>query len=175
MTTYADLITTSNSRTPVFIDSDDRRSELVRMNTILDTVDVTWWDKFYEEELENPKIMGAFFEFFATFPIELNIRSKKCRFDIAQLNTQKIKSMKLVHKFVIDFFQDETCFESTYNKNVMSDYFLPMKFKIIENQRYCILSIDRAFEYFTQWISYISRIKPSETVHVRHGAFKQDL
>ena len=150
MATYADLITTSNSRTPVFIDSNDRRSELIAINTCLEPLGTTFWNGFYKE-LEDPHIMGAFFEFLATFPIELDVRSKKNRFDVGQLNTQKLKSMRTTHRWLVNFFQEESCFESTYTKNYVGDYLRPVGFTLTDKQRFCNLSVDRAFSYLQHW------------------------
>lgn len=90
MKTYADLITTSNNRKPVFIECDDRRSELVEINPLLEGEGQTFWDTFYKKELDDPNVVGAFFEFFATYPLTYNIRRKEVRFDLRTLNAHKV-------------------------------------------------------------------------------------
>lgn len=148
--TYADLITTSNSRNPVFIDSDDRRSELIAINPVLESEGVKFWSQYYEE-LDNPEIMGAWFDFFAKFPIELNIRSKDVRFDVHLLNQQKLSSLKITHRWLINFFQDEECFESTYTPYHVGNYFAHINFRMELGTQCLILTLSRAFEYFQHW------------------------
>ena len=168
MNCYADLITTSNSRNPVFIASDNRRTELIAVNPCLEMVPTAFWDGFYDIELECPKIMGAWFEFFAAYPIKINVRSKKNRFDVQQLCKQKIESMKIVHKWLINFFQEETCFESTYDKRFMGkDYFAPLKLEMIDKQRFCVVTCDRAYEYFVEWRKQQgTRLNPSKDTFI---------
>ena len=158
---YCDLITTSNSKTPVFIASDNRRTELIEINDILEKEGVKFWKPFYEEELESTEIMGAFFEYFCTMKLDLDIRSKMVRFDNGMLQKQKLKSMKSVHRWLVHFFANEACFECLYNKNYTGvDYFLPLKF-VEPNQ--VVMTIDRAYDYFKHWMKNGgSRLLPSK-------------
>ena len=110
MPSYCDLICTSNERSPVFVSSANRRVELITINPEKKG-DEKFWDAFYAE-LEDAQVIGAWFEFFATFPITLNVRSENHRFDMEVLSSQKVKSMKSTHQWVVKFFSDPRCFES---------------------------------------------------------------
>ena len=66
MPSYCDLIATSNERSPVFVSEQNRRVELITINPEKKGNE-TFWNAFYAE-LKNTRVMGAWFEFFATFP-----------------------------------------------------------------------------------------------------------
>ena len=71
---FCDLIATSNSRTPKFVDSDNRRDELIVCNTSLqnNTPEMDkFWKHFYAT-LEDPILMGHWFHFLAHRKITLN-------------------------------------------------------------------------------------------------------
>ena len=109
MPSYTDLIATSNCRSPVFVSSQNRRVELITINPEKKG-DEAFWDSFYKE-LKDSRVMGAWFHFFATFPIDVNVRSENNRFDAEVLCSDKVKSMKSTHQFVVKFFSDPRCFE----------------------------------------------------------------
>ena len=54
---YMDLIATSNSRTPVFIGTDDRRTELIEVNSELKG-DAKFWNQVYRE-FDDRTVMGG--------------------------------------------------------------------------------------------------------------------
>ena len=166
---YCDLIATSNEREPTFVSETNRRSELVAINPELkgDSEEkVAFWDKFYEDT-EDAKICGAWFEFLATYPIDMNVSSETCRFSLHELNVQKMKSMKIVHKFLVDFFSDEQCFERIAMSRsyvVPATFWNDISFRNIEGQRAVILTKNRAFEYFRDWVKrFGKRITPIKT------------
>ena len=93
---YMDLIATSNSREPCFIGNDNRRTELIIINSVLKP-DKAFWRGFYEEDCKCPRIRGMWFHYLAHKELTLDVRSYDCRFDKAALQNHKVKSMKLVH------------------------------------------------------------------------------
>ena len=101
---YLDLIATSNSEKPAFVEADCRRSELVVVNPEL-VSNKAFWQQFYTSA-ECTKSCGMWFQFLANYDIQLDVTSKECRFDSRALQVQKIHSMKLVHRFVVSFFEN---------------------------------------------------------------------
>ena len=156
MPSYSDLITTSNERSPCFISDNNRRNELVVINPELKgdkPENIEFWNSFYAE-LENSQTCGMWFEFLATYPLELNVRSELCRFDLETLNAHKIKSMKTVHRWVTQFFTDPRCFEDACkNKTQETQWFSELAFRNINGGPACIITKSRAYLYFKYWCS----------------------
>jgi hypothetical protein len=151
---YVDLICTSNSRNPKFIDSDNRRDELIVCNTSLqnNTAEMKkFWDKFYVE-LDDPVLMGKWFHFLSNYDITLDVGSQGCRFDLLALQKHKLNSMKVVHRFVVKFFSDPECFERscTHNKDV-ENWFDHVRFETPDGVKTCYISKQRLFDYFQSW------------------------
>ena len=114
---------------------------------------IEFWNSFYAE-LENSQTCGMWFEFLATYPLELNVRSELCRFDLETLNAHKIKSMKTVHRWVTQFFTDPRCFEDACkNKTQETQWFSELAFRNINGGPACIITKSRAYLYFKYWCS----------------------
>ena len=168
---YCDLIATSNERTPVFISDQNRRNEMIVINPEKKG-DIKFFDKFYAE-LKDSKIMGAFFEFFATYKIDINVRSEAERFDIEVLSAEKLKSMKSTHQWVVNFFCDQKCFENacTIKFRAQEGYWWDdLLFKIIDNQRVCMIKKARAYVYYQFW----AKESGMKNI-VKKSTFEQDL
>ena len=151
---YVDLICTSNSRNPKYLDSDNRRDELVVCNTSLQNISEKmhkFWDKFYAE-LDDPVLMGKWFHYLSNFDITMNVGSQNCRFDQQALQKHKLLSMKVVHRFVVKFFSDPECFERscTHTKDV-ENWFDHVRFETPDGVKTCYISKQRLFDYFTSW------------------------
>jgi hypothetical protein len=151
---YVDLICTSNARSPKFIDSDNRRDELIVCNTSLQNVTEEmnkFWVQFYAE-LEDPVLMGKWFHFLSNYDITLNVGSQKCRFDLQVLQKHKLSSMKVVHRFVMKFFSDPECFERscTHRKDI-DNWFDHVRFETPDGVKTCYISKQRSFDYFQSW------------------------
>ena len=151
---YSDIITTSNHREPKFIDSDNRRDELVVINPALqnNTEENSLFWKTYYAELDNPELMGKWFHFLAHYKITHNVTSQTCRFDLKTLQKHKLKSMKVVHRFVVSFFEDPACFERDclYQKDV-DHWFKKLCFYMYEGVKCCFITKQRLYDYFTGW------------------------
>ena len=92
------------------------------------------------------------FDYLATYPIELNVRSEMCRFDLSTLNEHKIKSMKAVHRWVCEFFTNPRCFEDACaNKYQETAWFSELDFRNIDGVNACIINTQRAYKYFQHW------------------------
>ena len=167
---YLNLIATSNARTPTFIGNDNRRTELVVINPELKN-NREFWKKFYKE-LDNPDIMGKWFYFLAHKEITLNVNAEECRFDKAALQKFKKQSMKLVHRFIIEFMREPDCFESPCkNPQFAYKWFSQIKFnknKDKENQLF--ISKQRLYDSFLWW-----RTNSGQKVFVKMSTFCEDL
>ena len=147
---YLDLIATSNSRNPVFIGDDNRRTELITINPSLKG-DKEFWDGFYRDT-KDPKIAGMWFHFLAHKELTLDVYSENCRFDKALLQKHKCFSMKLVHRFVVEFFQDPECFERACpNSRFSFKWFSKIRFLVEDNIKTVFIERMRIFQYFQSW------------------------
>jgi len=150
MPSYCDLVCTSNARNPVFVDHSDRRSELIVINPEKKG-EKTFWDAFYNE-LDDLIVCGAWFEFLATYKIDMNVSSENVRFDPAVLSLHKMDSVKLSHRFCIEFFENERCFEDACrNPKVETAWFDGLEFFRIDGMEAVFISKTKTYEYFCHW------------------------
>jgi len=150
MPSFIDLIGTSNCPKPVFVGDSDRRVELVNINDekVNDTV---FWNSFYGE-LENIKVCGSVFNYFANFKIDMDVSLRNCRFDINSINKHKVQNMKLAHRFIAQFFSDNECFErACKNPWQQHNWFDKIRFEILDNQKTVFIAKQRVYDYFIYW------------------------
>ena len=81
---------------------------------------------------------------------------KTNRFDIKALAEMKLKSMKIVHRWVIQFFQTESCFENLYSIVKQRDYFLDLKLVNEVGIPTAVITTQRSFDYFRNWLKRIN-------------------
>ena len=103
---YYDSILTSNNETDVWVESQDRRSELIYVSTrYKQNKENKWfWDQFYKD-LQNMCLLSHFYKFFAEYPIKLDIRNKDVRFDQVVLQKQISQSLPRSHEFLRVLFE----------------------------------------------------------------------
>ena len=168
---YLDLIATSNAREPTFVGNDNRRTELVVINPELKG-DRAFWKGFYEEDCKKPEIAGMWFHYLAHKELTLDVTDPECRFDLQALQKHKIKSMKLVHRFVIEFMQDPECFESSFIKfrDVEELWFNKIKFTTEDGVNTCLVAYKRLYRYFQHW-----RKTTGQQLSVKESTFFDDL
>lgn len=146
---YIDLIATSNAREPVFIGSDNRRTELVEINPELKP-DIAFWDRWYAEAKDS-KICGMWFHHLANMPITMDVRSHKVKFDKEAVQHHKRESMKLCHRFLVEFFENPECFEAAC-KQPRYDTGWFSKIRFIEGDVPAVfIERQRFFDYFQWW------------------------
>ena len=151
MPSYTDLIATSNERSPVFVSDQNRRVELITIDPEKKGNE-PFWNAFYAE-LKDSRVMGSWFHFLATFHIDVNVRSENNRFDTEVLCTEKVKSMKSTHQFVVKFFSDTRCFEDACTRKCdEAHWFLGnLTFRVNDGQKECIIRKARAYDYYKYW------------------------
>ena len=157
MPSYVDLIATSNEANPVFLDCDDRRSELISVDPLF-AGNTNFWDQFYEE-LANPGIMSAFFTFFAQYKLSMDVTAKTCRFDKVAIQKAKISSMKQSHAFLTKFFEDSNCFDYCTPKG---DWWREMMLRKTLGKPELVIGNKRLYGLFTEWSkqeNYRNRVK----------------
>ena len=124
-----------------------------------------YWDGFYAA-LKDTAVMGLWFEFLATYPRRLNVRSQNCRFDLATLNAHKMISMKVSHKWLCDFFNDARCFDHT-DSCYPSNWFDEITFRKIQTKRACVMTKNRTYQYFTLWATRSGqKLKPKKDTFI---------
>ena len=101
-------------------------------------------------------MMKAFWDFFATYPIELDIRNKEIRFDKEILEQQVSKSLPRSHEFLRVMFENR--------------YFLDFGDIQIFGNGYIWISGQRLYNVFSDWIKNVgAQNKPTKKT------FLQDL
>ena len=149
---YIDIIATSNSSNPTYVDHENRRDELGSINPCLKG-DKKFWDAWYEE-VNDLKILGAWFSFLAFYPDCLPISSENCRLDLKLLEKSKLRNMKTAHRFVVEFFNNPLCFEMgsfTKNNNYVNDrveWFRHIYFNKLGSVH---ITLERTYLYYTCW------------------------
>jgi hypothetical protein len=174
MECYLDLICTSNSRTPVFIGPDDRRTELVVINEELkahDAKSTKFWTDLYAE-FDNNEIMGAFFEFFATRDISGVVFNEDYRFSQQALAEQKIQNMKSAFQFLRDYF---TTPDSIFHRDIQCrhpDLFEFMAFKETPLEgRHMVITCPKMFQvFYMRWVKLTN-----QTNVLKQRSFINDL
>ena len=162
---YLDLIATSNSEKPAFVESDCRRTELAVINPEL-VNNKQFWKQFYASA-EDTKICGMWFHFLANYKILHDVSSKECRFDSKALQVQKVHSMKLVHKFVVTFFEDPECFEGPCkNPRFENNWFAKLKFFEFDGLKAVFIAKQRLYDSFQWW-----RKKTGQTLNAKISTF----
>ena len=115
--------------------------------------------------------MGAWFEFLATFPIDINVRSENNRFDMEVLSSEKVRSMKSTHQFVVKFFSDQRCFEDACVRRCdEAHWFEDIVFRVSDSQKVCIIRKARAYEYYRHW----AKLNGHKNI-VKNTTFCEDL
>jgi hypothetical protein len=157
MPSYLDLIATANSRTPVFIGSDDRRTELIEVNPTLKG-DTAFWNQVYTE-FDDKKIMGAWFEFLATRDLsQVPKFDENYRFSPEELALQKLTSLISAYSFLIDYFSRE---DFCFYKNVQfekPDIFKHMMFKTIKDERTITIKKELLYEFYLRWVKLTGEV-----------------
>ena len=101
---YYDTICTSNYKDKIWVDTQDRRTEILQLNPVYKAKDQNFWNEFYQG-LENMDLMKGFFDYFANYKIKLNIRNKDTRFDKDILVERASDSLPLSMEFLRTFFE----------------------------------------------------------------------
>ena len=112
------------------------------------------------------------FEYLAHKELTLDVTDPECRFDLQALQKHKIKSMKLVHRFVIEFMQDPECFESAFDKFRCAKelWFKKIKFTTEDGINTCLRYYKRLYGYFTHW-----RKTTGQQLTVKESTYFDDL
>ena len=173
MPCYLDLICTANSRTPVYVGRDDRRTEMVKINEELkahDAKSTQFWTDLYAE-LENNLIMGAFFEFFATRDISNVVFNESYRFSEQALAEQKMHNLKSAYHFLVEYFTEDDCI---FNKDIEyknPELFKYCNFKETKFGRTMFITNSKMFEvFYLRWIK-----KTNQQKNIKYATFVKDL
>jgi len=166
---YLDLISTSNSDKPAFVESDCRRTEIVVVNPEL-VNNKAFWVKFYAS-CKCTRNNGMWFQFLANYNIELDVTSKDCRFDSKALQVQKVHSMKLVHRFVVTYFEDVEFLEAPSKvPRFETNWFSKVKFFVIDGVNSLFIQKQRLFDSFQWW-----RKATGQTLNTKLSTFTDNL
>jgi len=145
-----DLIATTNDSKSVFVDTDDRRIEMVKCNPYFKN-NKEFWSQFYKD-VEDINIMSTFFHYLKEYPIQLDVRSDTCRFSLKGLSEQKLNSMKISHRFFIEHFVDRDCFESAcHNPRVETSWFNSIQFQEVQDTRQVFIGKKKLYQLFQHY------------------------
>ena len=106
---YADFVCTSNDPNPCYLSSDNRRFEILEITPTYKQGDKIW-ARLYGE-LDDKRLMAAFFHHFLTLPKALDVSNSKVRLDPEQLERAKLARMPIVYQFLVEAFKEADCFE----------------------------------------------------------------
>ena len=104
---FFDTITTCNNPDDFWISKEDRRNEIIHVSDVRKQNDKNkpFWDEFYTGLLDLDVMKPAFVHF-SNFPIELDIRSKACRFDQQFLDRRICDSLPSSIEFIRNLFEN---------------------------------------------------------------------
>jgi len=151
---YYDTICTSNFKDKIWVDTQDRRTEILQLNPIYKASNTHFWNEFYQG-LENMDLMKAFFDYFANYKIKLDVRNKDIRFDKDLLVERASDSLPLSMEFLRTFFEriDPLCIRDDI--------------EIFQNG-ICWVGHNYLYKCFQDWTKAIgSQIKPTQRTFVR--------
>ncbi len=155
MPCYLDLICTSNSRTPCFVGENDRRTELIVINESLKaekSKPSIFWNGLYKE-LEDTKIMGGFFEFFATRDLSSVVFNENYRFSEKALALQKGLSLKSTYDFLVNCFADAEFLikpRANYSEQIVTQKD-DIEFKLEKHTRFIKIKSKYMFKLYLRW------------------------
>ena len=146
---FLDLIATSNSSNPVFVDSFNRRTECIEINPEF-RGDVKFWDTFYKE-LKDSDIMGAWFRFLTSRDISSVSFSAEYRFDNRVLDDQKKLSPLITTRFLMELFDDEWV-TSRWCQSHFPDLYEHAEFKeTVKHGKFLHIKTSMLFRIFDEW------------------------
>ncbi len=152
MPCYMDLICTSNEANPVFVDGNDRRTELVVINDELSS-DGSFWKKLYKE-FDDSTIMGAWFEMLASRDLQhVNFADKNYRFSNRALEDQKKMSLTCTIRFLIDFFADDDCMTSQKLRIRVPELYSFCQFRKSAHDLHLVIAVKKLWNVFEHWQS----------------------
>ena len=105
---YGDFVCTSNDPNPCYLGPDNRRFEIVQITPHFKQGDPIWTQLY--RELDDRRLMAAFFHFFLTYPL-VDVGNSRIRVDPDQLERAKLARMPIVYRFVTEAFKEADCFE----------------------------------------------------------------
>ena len=104
---YYDSILTSNNEHDMWVESQDRRSELIFVSDRYqqNNENQWFWEQFYKD-LQNMCLLSHFYDFFSNYPIKMDVRNKYVRFDKVVLQKQITQSLPRSHEFLRVIFEN---------------------------------------------------------------------
>ena len=104
MRSYHDFILSTNEKNCYFVDTQDRRLEMIHVLEENQTTD--FWEQYYDE-LEDLEIMYSLFKYIENYKDAINVRSKDVRFDNESLERERYDRMRVTYKFLLDWSQED--------------------------------------------------------------------
>ena len=151
MPAYHDYMISANDKSSFYVNSDDRRVEIIEVSEEK-AGDEQFWSQWYSE-INDPAICKAWLDYFVNFKSDVNVRSKFHRYDEAALEGEKSECMKISHRFLLEFFADQGFYElgvDSRNRELssyQSKFFENVNFKKFQ----LWVSKTMLYTYFKSW------------------------
>ena len=118
MAAYHDLVVSTNKKSCLYIEPEDRRIEFIHVQEKLSHIlpAKEFWTQWYAER-DDPNIGKAFLDYFMAYesPNKLDVRRKECRFSNFDLDESILKSTKVSYIFLAGLFEELFFYESLIN------------------------------------------------------------
>jgi len=152
MNCYMDLIASSNSPNPIFIGTNDRRSELVEINPELKG-NREFWDRVYDE-FKSTDIMASWYHVLLGRDLTGVSFGEQYRFSHDAIASQKVQNLRSAYRFLMTYFErsDWVMNETAVDRRTYA--FAPES--IDEHMRHSgddlVITTTKLFEYYTRWV-----------------------
>jgi len=143
---YMDLIASSNSRTPVFIDTDDRRSELVECNPELKG-QKDFWDAVYSE-FKTTDVMKSWYTFLLERDLTGISFNEHYRFSDDAIAIQKVANLRSAYRFLLSYFERTDWMHETYDSEQVQ---ASIKFVTSDKGQCIIITTTKLYEFYRRW------------------------
>ena len=151
MDCHMDLIATSNREAAVFIDKDDRRTEMIKINPELktklgDKASTKFWEDL-NDEFDNVEIMAAWFSFLAHRDIAGVVFNEDYRFSKEDLQVCALNNLINSYQFMTVFFVRSDCvLNNSRLLNIAPDFFSYTEFKIHRGERTMFIKAQKLYK-----------------------------
>ena len=151
MNCYMDLIASSNSPSPVFIGTNDRRSELVEINPELKG-NREFWDSVYEE-FKSTDVMASWYHELLKRDLTDVSFGENYRFSHDAIATQKVQNLRSAYRFLMTYFERSDWQENELAYNRSGDFLHDMIDSHIKvSGSDLIITTVKLYEFYRRWV-----------------------
>ena len=174
---HMDLLSTSNNRDVVFIDQDDRRTEIIDINPELkaipgDKKSTQFWHEL-NKEFKDVNIVAAWFQYLANRDIKGVVFNEDYRFSRDTLQEVALDNLVNSHQFMVDYFCRSDCIFNNSLRNHATDFFSYAEFKLYKGERTMVIKAQKLYKILYKDVYCIesgNKIRKKERTFVKDMA-----